>query len=171
MLLGVDRIDYTKGVLEKLHGLERFLETHETWLRRFHYVQVCHAVKHRAQPRANTKSRLNRKLPESILDLSRTDGSRFSQSTKYLDQNDLAAWYQAADVLLVNSIKDGLNLIAKEYVACRQDEQGSLILSKQTGSSAELSQGALLVDPESPTVLPRRSLRHWAWKRKKSADA
>jgi trehalose 6-phosphate synthase len=150
VLLGVDRIDYTKGVLEKLHGLERFLETHESWLRRFHYVQVCHAVK----TPGTLKSEYETKVASEIARINKRFLSNGWQPiftvNEYLDQNDLAAWYQAADVLLVNSIKDGLNLIAKEYVACRQDEQGSLILSRQTGSSAELSQGALLVDPESP---------------------
>ncbi|MBX9948761.1 MAG: trehalose-6-phosphate synthase [Candidatus Obscuribacterales bacterium] len=150
VLLGVDRIDYTKGVLEKLKGLERFLETNEGWHRRFHYVQVCHAVK----TPGSSPSEYEILVEADIARINKRFASNGWQPilpvNEYLDQNELAAWYQAADVLLVNSIKDGLNLIAKEYVACRQDEQGSLILSKQTGSSAELSQGALIVDPQCP---------------------
>lgn len=67
-----------------------------------------------------------------------------------LDQSELAAWYQAADVMVVSSVKDGLNLIAKEYVACRQDEQGVLLLSEQAGCALELQQGAIMIQPESP---------------------
>lgn len=150
VLLGVDRIDFTKGVLEKLEGIERFLEANEIWHRRFHYVQVCHSVKTPGAAPSDYEVLVESKI-EAINKRFASNGWQPILAVKeYLDQNELAAWYQAADVLLVNSIKDGLNLIAKEYVACRQDEQGSLILSKQTGSSAELSQGALIVDPESP---------------------
>jgi trehalose-6-phosphate synthase len=74
---------------------------------------------------------------------------------KQLDQKELAAWYQAADVLAVNPVRDGLNLIAKEFVACRQDEQGVLLLSKKAGCSAELSQGAIDVDPTSSSSFAR----------------
>ncbi len=149
VLLGVDRIDYTKGVLEKLQGLERFLETNESWLRRFHYVQVCHSANAGAGP-GEYESRVKAEITRINARFESNGWQPIMSLNEYLDQNELAAWYQAADVLLVNSIKDGLNLIAKEYVACRQDEQGSLILSKQTGSSAELSQGALLIDPQNP---------------------
>lgn len=150
VILGVDRIDYTKGVLEKLAGIERFLETQESWLRRFHYVQVCHAVKYSGAPATEYETSVLSEIARINKRFESNGWQPILAVNEYLDQNDLAAWYQAADVLIVNSIKDGLNLIAKEYVACRLDEQGSLILSKQTGASAELSQGALLVDPNSP---------------------
>ncbi|HNB22478.1 MAG TPA: trehalose-6-phosphate synthase [Candidatus Melainabacteria bacterium] len=150
VLLGVDRIDYTKGVLEKLHGLERFLETHESWHRRFHYVQICHSVKAQASPQSEYECQVQANIDRINKRFASNGWQPIMAVNEYLDQNELSAWYQAADVLLVNSIKDGLNLIAKEYVACRQDEQGALILSKQTGSSAELAQGALIVEPECP---------------------
>lgn len=149
VLLGVDRIDYTKGVLEKLAGLERFLETNESWKRRLHYVQVCHSPKSPGAPMDEYESSVRSEITRINQRLESDGWQPIITVNEYLDQNELAAWYQAADVLLVNSIKDGLNLIAKEYVACRQDEQGTLILSKQAGSSAELSQGAITVTPES----------------------
>jgi trehalose-6-phosphate synthase len=65
------------------------------------------------------------------------------------DHSHLASWYQAAAALSVNSLSDGLNLLSKEYVACRTDEQGVLILSKEAGSARELGQGAILVDPQN----------------------
>jgi trehalose-6-phosphate synthase len=59
----------------------------------------------------------------------------------------LSAWYQVADVLAVTPVRDGLNLVAKEFIACRQDEQGALVLSERAGCASELISGAIMVDP------------------------
>lgn len=147
ILLGIDRLDYTKGVLEKLNGLEHYLEHAKDMHRRFHYVQISQPA-HSNEP---TFSEYTKKVEAKIEEIN----TRFEQDgwrpilhiQAQLNQKELAAWYQAADVMTVNSVRDGLNLIAKEYVACRQDEQGTLILSDRAGCAAELSQGALLVSP------------------------
>lgn len=150
VILGVDRLDYCKGVLEKLNGLERFLETQPSWHRRFHYVQL-------AQPPQSQDARFldyAKAVETKVRDLNAKYSNAGWEPIMFIpgnfEQSELAAWYQAADVLAVNSIRDGLNLIAKEYVASRLDEQGALVLSKSAGCSAELSQGALLTDPEDP---------------------
>lgn len=147
VVLGVDRLDYSKGVLEKLNGLERFLETQTNWHKRFHYVQL-------AQPPQSTEPDFlayAKAVEEKVEAINEKYSNSGWKPILYIpgqfDQSELAAWYQAADVLTVNSVKDGLNLIAKEYVASRLDEQGALVLSKLAGCSAELAQGALLVDP------------------------
>jgi trehalose-6-phosphate synthase len=81
----------------------------------------------------------------------------------YLEENlthtDLSAWYQVADVLVVTPVRDGLNLISKEYVACRLDENGVVVLSKQAGVSAELVGGALIVDALSKDEIADAILR------------
>lgn len=149
ILLGIDRLDYTKGVLEKLHGLEHFLENEKGMHRRFHYVQISQP----AQSNEATFSEYSLKVKEKIDEINarfEIDGWRpIVHLEAHLNQKELAAWYQAADVMTVNSVRDGLNLIAKEYVACRQDEQGALILSERAGCASELGQGALLVNPTS----------------------
>jgi len=149
ILLGIDRLDYTKGVLEKLNGLERYLETHRDMHRRFHYVQISQPP----QSNESNFSEYSKKVAAKIEDINTRfalDGWKpIMHIEAQLNQKELAAWYQAADVMTVNSVRDGLNLIAKEYVACRQDEQGVLILSERAGCAAELSQGALVVNPTS----------------------
>ncbi len=153
ILLGVDRLDYTKGVLEKLVGLETYLIEHPDMRRRFHYVQLSQLPHSDEKPFVEYSRKVNKKIDE-INEKFETNGWKPIVSfSGYLTQQELAAWYQAADVMLVNSVSDGLNLIAKEFVACRRDEQGVLVLSERAGCAKELSQGAILVDPVNPTEL------------------
>lgn len=153
ILLGVDRLDYTKGVVEKLLGIERFLERQTSWHRRFHYVQLLHASKSSDQMLKSYEATVAQTIERINTRFSSDGWQPIIRINDYLSQEELAAWYQAADVLLVNSVRDGLNLIAKEYVACRNDEQGALILSKQTGSASELSQGAVLIDAHNADAI------------------
>lgn len=146
LMLGIDRLDYTKGILEKLGGLDKFLAKHPDWVRRFHYVQIAQVSELKSdtmdQFRADVQARVAR-LNEKY----RVDGW---EPVIYIEENmshaELSAWYQAADVLVVTPVRDGLNLITKEYVACRIDEQGVIVLSKQAGAAAELISGAIIVD-------------------------
>lgn len=150
ILLGVDRLDYSKGVLEKLEGLERFLNSSPDMRRRFHYVQISQPPQSQEAMFTEYATRVKEKI-DSINETFGVDGWKpIVHLEAHLDQKELAAWYQAADVMTVNPVRDGLNLIAKEYVACRQDEQGVLILSENAGCAAELSQGAIMVNPAAP---------------------
>jgi trehalose-6-phosphate synthase len=152
IILGVDRLDYTKGVFEKLNGLEHFLSNAKDMHRRFHYVQISQPP-HSNEPRFSQYSAKVAAKIDSINTQFEIDGWKpIVHIQAQLNPKELAAWYQAADVMTINSIRDGLNLIAKEYVACRQDEQGVLILSERAGCAAELSQGAVLVDPTSESA-------------------
>lgn len=147
LVLGIDRLDYSKGILEKLHGLELFLETNKDWHRRFHYVQLAQAPQSPSSDFEQYVRRVQYKV-EQINDQYRSAGwEPIIWLREQLTQDELAAWYQAADVLAVTPVRDGLNLIAKEFVACRTDEQGVLVLSRQAGCADELTVGALLVDP------------------------
>jgi trehalose 6-phosphate synthase len=150
IILAVERLEATKGVIERIDAIELFLQTYPELRRRFHYVQISQAGKG-----AGGESRDYERLVEArIDDLNKRyfhDGWQpIIHIRGVIEQHQLAAWYQAAAVLSVNSISDGLNLIAKEFVACRGDEQGVVVLSRNTGSAGELAQGALLVDPASP---------------------
>lgn len=146
IVLGVDRLDYTKGVLEKINALEKFLEMYPEWHRRFHYVQL-------AQPAlAKTESfdQYRLQVLARVDEVNRRFAGDLWQPIVWIEgqipHTELAAWYQTADVVAVTPIRDGLNLIAKEFVACRLDEEGALVLGKQAGSAAELMSGAVLVD-------------------------
>jgi trehalose 6-phosphate synthase len=155
LVLGIDRLDYSKGVLEKLQGIEMFLSDNPNWVKKFQYVQISQAPQSNDEHYTAYADAVAVKIEEI--------NSRFGDESwkpvvhldKELTQKELAAWYQAADVLAVNPVRDGLNLIAKEFVACRQDEQGVLLLSKKAGCAAELSQGAVDVDPTSSASFAR----------------
>jgi trehalose 6-phosphate synthase len=144
--LGVERIDYTKGVPERLRALRRFFERWPEYRRRVVFVQI-------ASP---SRSRLPRyqALQEEIRAMVRTIneelGERGWRPIVYLerhhDHRELRAWYRAADFCMVTSLHDGMNLVAKEFVAARSDDDGVLILSRFTGASRELVD-ALLVNP------------------------
>jgi trehalose 6-phosphate synthase len=149
LVLGIDRLDSTKGILQKLDGLAEFLNANPSWRKRFQYVQLTHA-----DDQAGSSS--NDYLQELTDKISRINAHNAVGLWKpiihlqsNLDKGELAAWYQAADVLAVNSFVEGLSLVAKEYIASRLDDQGVLMLSKGSGSVSELGQGAIQIDPAS----------------------
>lgn len=150
VLLGVDRLDYAKGILEKLCGLELFLHNNPTWHRRFHFVQIVQTPQTVDKALTEYQQRVEEKVKEINERYHLDDWEPIVILNEHLEHAELAAWYLAADALVTTPVRDGLNLIAKEYVACRTDEQGAVILSKTAGCAAELSPGALLVEADNP---------------------
>ncbi|MBX9721426.1 MAG: trehalose-6-phosphate synthase, partial [Candidatus Obscuribacterales bacterium] len=149
IILGVDRMDYSKGILEKLQGLDLFLQNNPDYHRRMHYVQLAQPG-FITNPSDDYASKVRSKVAE-INAKFRLDGWEpivFKEGN--FEHSQLAAWYQVADVLAVTPVRDGLNLIAKEFIACRQDELGTLVLGEKAGCASELVSGALLVDAASP---------------------
>ena len=146
LVLGIDRLDYTKGIPRRLAAIERLLDDHPEWRRNVRFVQV--AVPSRGSVSAY---RAYRRDVERLV--TRING-RFATPTwtpiHYMHQSlapdDVVAFYRAADVMLVTPVRDGMNLVAKEFVACRGDESGVLILSEFAGASDEMSD-ALIVNP------------------------
>ena len=146
LAVGVDRFDYTKGILERLHAVERLLEKHPEWIGRFSFVQVA----------APSRSSLDeyRLFQERIHAVAERINGRFG-GDGYLpvhllatqhDHDALDELYRAADVCLVTSLHDGMNLVCKEFVAARDDERGVLILSRFAGAAREMNE-ALIVNP------------------------
>jgi len=146
MGVGVDRVDYTKGLLEKFQGVERFFEKYPTYLGQFTFVQIG------APSRTHIK-RYHELLGEVEAEADRINW-RFQTNQwkpilflkRHHSHQEIQRYYKAADVCLVNSLHDGMNLVAKEYVAARDDDQGVLILSRFTGACREL-RDALIVNP------------------------
>jgi trehalose 6-phosphate synthase len=159
VILGIDRLDYAKGVFEKLYGIEAFLQTQPHWHRRFHFVQIAQSVQNESKANREYAEMVKAKVDQVNNSFRADDWEPILLLDESLGHEELAAWYMAADVLLVTPVRDGLNLIAKEYVACRIDEQGVLIVSKQAGSSAELASGALVVDAHDANQIGR-SIAH-----------
>lgn len=144
--LGVDRVDYTKGILERFLAIERFLEQNRPYQGQFTFVQIG------APSRTHIK-RYHDLLAEVEAEAERING-RFQtdrwRPIVYLkrqhNHQEIQAYYRAADLCLVTSLHDGMNLVAKEFPAARHDERGVLILSCFTGAAREL-RDALLVNP------------------------
>jgi trehalose 6-phosphate synthase/phosphatase len=146
IVLGVDRLDYTKGIPRRLQALERLL-TREPDLRdRLRYIQV--AVPSRGE--VDSYQRFKREVEESVGRVNGACGTIASAPVHYVHRSvsmrRLVALYRAADLMLVTPLRDGMNLVAKEFVAARRDGDGVLILSEFAGAAAEL-EGALVVNP------------------------
>jgi trehalose-6-phosphate synthase len=148
--VGVDRIDYSKGLEEKLAALDMFFDRHPQFRERFTYVQI--AVPSRTG--IDTYDWLNEKLERAVWALN----DRYSTDTwqpmhlikESLPLERLVLFYRAADLCFVNSLQDGMNLVAKEFVASQVDEPGGvLVLSKFAGAAEELV-GAYEVNPFDP---------------------
>jgi trehalose 6-phosphate synthase len=146
MGIGVDRVDYTKGILERFQGLERFFERYPAYLKQFTFVQIG------APSRTHIK-RYHELLAEVEAEADRINWRFQTNQWKpilYLNRHhshqEIQRYYKAADLCMVTSLHDGMNLVAKEYVAARDDDQGALILSRFTGACHEL-RDALIVNP------------------------
>jgi trehalose 6-phosphate synthase/phosphatase len=146
IVLGIDRLDYTKGIPRRLEALERLLERDPDLRDGMRYIQV--AVPSRGE--LDSYRRFRRQLEERVGHINGAHGTLRSSPVHYVHQSvsrrDLVALYCAADVMLVTPLRDGMNLVAKEFVASRVDEDGVLVLSEFAGAAAELN-GAITVNP------------------------
>jgi trehalose 6-phosphate synthase len=144
--MGVDRLDYTKGIPERFSGIEHFLEKHPSYCGRFTFVQIG------APTRTHIK-RYRDLIAEVEAEAERINW-RFHTShwkpivflQRHHSHKEIEAYYRVADFCMVTSLHDGMNLVAKEFVASRDDEGGALILSGFTGASQELVD-ALIINP------------------------
>ncbi|HEX7634037.1 MAG TPA: trehalose-6-phosphate synthase [Noviherbaspirillum sp.] len=146
LALGVDRLDYTKGIIERFQAMERMLELHPNLVGKFSMIQIAAPSRTSLDEYQNFEARV-RALVQRI-------NSRFSNGNyqpivlkiEHHDTESVTRYYRAADVCVVTSLHDGMNLVAKEFIAARNDERGVLILSQFTGAARELHE-ALVVNP------------------------
>ncbi len=144
--VGVDRVDYTKGILERFRALERFFELNPAYQQRLTFAQI-------GAPSRTDIERYKNFLDEVCAEANRIN-ARFQTPRwkpivfrkKHHSHEEIARFYRASSFCMVTSLHDGMNLVAKEYVASREDERGVLILSTFAGAAHELSD-ALLVNP------------------------
>jgi trehalose 6-phosphate synthase len=143
---GVDRMDYTKGIEERLRAVERLLELHPEWVGRFTFIQIAAPTRVVIEEYQHYEARV-RALVERI-------NGRFADATPppivlvttHHEPEAVYEYYRASDLCFVSSLHDGMNLVAKEFVAARDDERGVLILSRFTGAARELPE-AIVVNP------------------------
>ncbi len=146
IVLGVDRLDYTKGIVERLLAVEELLEKHPWHRERLTMVQVAAP----SRTRIPSYMDLRRSVEETVTRINQRYQTAHWRPIVLIERqcshDEVSRWYRVADVCLVTSLHDGMNLVAKEYVAARNDEDGVLVLSKFTGAAVEL-RDALVVNP------------------------
>lgn len=144
--IGVDRLDYTKGIIERFSAIERFLELNPDWVGRFSFIQI-------AAPSRSTIEQYQQ-FDAQVRALALKVNSRFSKNgvdpiclkIEHHEPDQVYKYFRAADLCFVSSLHDGMNLVAKEFVAARDDERGVLILSQFAGASRELPE-SLIINP------------------------
>jgi trehalose 6-phosphate synthase len=144
--IGVDRIDYTKGIIERFRGIETFLEKWPSYRGSFTFVQI-------GAPSRTTIPRYHDLLGEVEAEAARINAKYANGNWKPIvllnrhhSHSEILPYYRAADLCMVTSLHDGMNLVAKEFVASRVDGEGALILSQFTGATREL-RDAIIVNP------------------------
>jgi len=144
--VGVDRIDYTKGIVERILAVDRFLGKYPEYLNKFVFLQL-------AAP-SRTKIKRYHDLSDEIERLIEKKNSKYTNGAwrpiiylkEYFTPEEIKPYYRLGDICVVSSLHDGMNLVAKEYVAAKNDLAGVLLLSKFTGAARELTE-ALQINP------------------------
>jgi trehalose 6-phosphate synthase len=144
--VGVDRLDYTKGILERFMAVERLLELEPGWIGRYTFVQIAAPSRSSIDEYQSFESRVRAMAERVNRRFGRAGYQPIELRIEHYDAAQVYELYRAADLCYVSSLHDGMNLVAKEFVAARDDEQGVLILSQFTGAARELAE-ALIVNP------------------------
>ncbi|MEU3165672.1 trehalose-6-phosphate synthase [Streptosporangium sp. NPDC006930] len=157
LLLGVDRLDYTKGIGQRLKAFGELLSEGAIKPGEAAFVQIATPSRERVEEYV----RLRDSIELQVGRINGEQGELGQQPVQYMHQSygrdELAALYLAADVMMVTPLRDGMNLVAKEYIACRNDLRGALVLSEFAGAADELRQ-AFMVNPYDVDGLKRTML-------------
>jgi trehalose 6-phosphate synthase/phosphatase len=144
--LGVDRLDYTKGIPRRFLAIERYLESRGDRGKNFRYIQLAVPTRERVDAYSDFRRAVHELVGRINGQHASVAGAPINFLHRSVTPRELVALYRAADVMLVTPLRDGMNLVAKEYVASRLDETGVLILSEFAGAADEMGD-ALLVNP------------------------
>lgn len=157
VILGVDRLDYTKGIGHRLKAFGELLAEGSLAVEDVSLVQIASPSRERVEAYMQLRDEIELTVGRINGDFATISHQPISYHHHGYPREEMVAMYLAADVLLVTALRDGMNLVAKEYVACRFDEDGVLILSEFAGASDELKR-ALLVNPHDIDGLKARIL-------------
>jgi trehalose 6-phosphate synthase/phosphatase len=146
LVIAVDRLDYTKGIPERLRALGHLFRTRPEWRNRITLVQVAVPSREGVPRYAALRREVNELVGELNGELGTADWTPVIYLRRSVPRSEVAALYAAADVAWVGSLRDGMNLVAKEYIACQGDGAGVLLLSEFAGAAGELGE-AIRVNP------------------------
>jgi trehalose 6-phosphate synthase len=158
VLLSVDRLDYTKGIEHRLTAYSELLRDGRVKVRDAVMVQVAVPSRERVENYRGLRDRIEREVGRINGEYGRVGEPAIHYLNQPFDRADLAALYQTADVMVVTPLRDGMNLVAKEYVAARPDGSGALVLSEFAGAAAEL-EDAFQVNPHDVDGLKETLLK------------
>jgi trehalose 6-phosphate synthase len=146
IFLGIDRLDYTKGIYARLRAFSELIHDGHFTVEDATFVQVASPSRERVDQYRRLRDEIDRLVGHINGDLGRIGRPAISYLNASFPQSEMAALYTAADIMVVTPFRDGMNLVAKEYVACRLEGDGALVLSEFAGAAEELRQ-AFLVNP------------------------
>lgn len=152
LVFSISRLDYTKGIPQQLHAVEAFLEANPSWQGRFQYLLVVVPSREIVDRYAQEKEEVDRLVGRINGRFGTFNWLPIRYVNHYLEYEELVALYASADVALVTPLRDGMNLVAKEYLAAKPDLHGALILSDLAGASRELLEAAI-VNPNNPAEI------------------
>ncbi|KAL1660754.1 glycosyltransferase family 20 protein [Schizophyllum commune] len=146
VIVGVDRLDYIKGVPQKLHALELFLTQHPEWIGKVVLAQLAVPSRQDVEEYQNLRSVVNELVGRINGRFGSVDFMPIHFMHKSLPFEELCALYAVSDVCLVTSTRDGMNLVSYEYIACQQERHGAMIISEFAGAAQSLN-GSIVVNP------------------------
>jgi trehalose 6-phosphate synthase/phosphatase len=146
VLLAVDRLDYTKGVLERLRAYAHLLRSVPDLKEKIVLIQIAVPTREAIDTYQDLRTEVNRLVGEINGKLGTPEWTPLVYINRSIERTELGGLYRLADVCWVGSLRDGMNLVAKEYVACKPDGNGVLVLSEFAGAAAEMGE-ALLINP------------------------
>lgn len=152
LILSVDRLDYSKGILSRLKGFERFLELYPEYHEKTSLVMIVVPSRDNVDSYHELKIKIDETIGAINGRYSNMDWTPVYYFYHSFDFNELIAMYHIADVGLITPLRDGMNLVAKEYVAAKRDKPGVLILSEMAGAAIELSD-ALIINPNDTDMM------------------
>ena len=173
LAVGVDRFDYTKGILERLHAVEHLLESRPEWRGRFAFVQVAAPTRSALEEYRLFQDRIERVTERINARFGKGDYMPVHLLAQHHEHDAVTELFRAADMCVVTSLHDGMNLVCKEFVAARDDERGVLVLSRFAGAAREMPE-ALIVNPyhveETANALHRAATMPVAEQRERMAS-
>jgi trehalose 6-phosphate synthase len=146
LAVGVERFDYTKGIVDRFRAVESLFEAHPKWIGSFSLLQVAAPTRSRLPVYRDTQAEAQAVADALNARFGRDDWQPIILVVKHHEPDEVFELFRAADLCLVSSLHDGMNLVAKEFVAARDDNDGVLVLSTFAGASRELLE-ALIVNP------------------------
>ncbi|HEX5542832.1 MAG TPA: trehalose-6-phosphate synthase [Micromonospora sp.] len=158
IVLGVDRLDYTKGIELRLKAFRELLADGKLTVPETVMVQVATPSRERVEHYQSLRVKVEREVGRINGEFGRVGVPAVHYLHRSYSRSELAALYCAADVMMVTPLRDGMNLVAKEYVACRTDRDGALVLSEFAGAATELRQ-AFLCNPHDPDAVKDALMR------------